>query len=116
MEKKHIIGLLALGTLTVTGIILYNRRPFIDIVPDWDKKSFKYKLSVAGESIEGEYKDGDKPIEENKGKYRFNVRGSNPVILSIWKTGKSHTLKSFVADFNTKSIYENQGVTVQEKK
>lgn len=108
-KTKWILGIGLIGLASVLGISFYKKRPTINIIPDWTNKSFKYNISVDGNKLDGEQKLSDKGITKYYGDYEFDINGGNQSIVSIWKKGGSHTLKSVVVDFDSKSIYSNGG-------
>lgn len=114
MNKKNSVILIGIIIILIIAFVLYLRRPKISIIPDWDKKTFKYKLSVNGCSFEGERSMIDnRPIlyqmadTKECGKYEFEVHKDTAF---IWEAGNSNALKVISIDIPSKSINENQAV------
>ena len=112
--KKNTILISIIVIILIVLVVLYLRRPQISITPNWDKQTFKYKLSVNGCSFEGERSmiDNrpvlDRIVDEKKcDKYSFEVYKD---VASIWEEGKSKSIKTIIIDIPSKSIYESSAI------
>ena len=112
MTQGKIIGIIVIVILLILLLIWWYRKPKISIIPNWDNKTFTYKLSVNGCHFEGQRSMIDnRPIldqtAETKtcGKYFFEVHKDSAF---IWQGANGNALKAVSIDIPSKTISETQ--------